>query len=158
MIGDAGDCYEITNCHSSAIVYSNGGAGSLCGGIHNGTSNNKTIVSNCSSSGTVYGRGACGGLIGDVYGNVEVRNCYSSGNVNVVSGNTNDWYRGGLIGNFMFASAYNCYSIGNVEIDSSSNRYYGKVIGCPYLNTPFNITFFILPIYTFPNKPDSLFI
>ena len=133
LIGDAYDCSEINNCHSSVTVHANGGAGSLCGNIRGDLLN--SFVTNCSSSGTVYGRESCGGLIGDVYGIVTVQNCYSTGDVKVASGNDNAWYRGGLIGNFMYATALNCYSIGQVEnaLEGSSN--YGKVIGCPYRNT-----------------------
>ena len=133
LIGYAFDCYEITNCHSSATIYANGGAGSLCGEIRGDLHN--TIVSNCSASGTVYGRESCGGLIGDLYGTVEVRNCYATGDVNIASGSDNAWYRGGLIGNFMYAKAANCYSTGSVTNDPNSYGYYGKVIGCPYRNT-----------------------
>ena len=133
LIGYVSNCYEISNCHSSATVHANGGAGSLCGEIYGFDIN--TIISNCSASGTVYGRESCGGLIGNVYGTVTVRNCYSTGDVNIASGNDNSWNRGGLIGNFMFATANNCYSIGSVENDPNSYSFFGKVIGCPYMNT-----------------------
>ena len=133
LIGYGEDCYEINNCHSSATIYANGGAGSLCGEIRGNEI--KTIVSNCSASGSVYGRESCGGLIGDVYGEVEVRNCFASGNVEISVGNENACYRGGLIGNFMYASVYNSYSLGTVNIDPNSYGYIGNVIGCPYLNT-----------------------
>ena len=135
LIDYADGCYEISNCHSSVTVHSNGRtgdymytgyAGSLCGKV---TFN--TIVSNCSASGTVYGINTCGGLIGFVYGNVEIRNCYATGNVNISNGGTYDlaWYRGGLIGSVRGASINNCFSIGNVEINPGSSRFFGKVIG-----------------------------
>ncbi len=132
LIGYGIDSYEINNCHSSATIFANGGAGSLCGVIRG--DKNQTIVSNCSASGAVYGRESCGGLIGDVYGDVEVRNCFATGNVEISVSNENSWYRGGLIGNFMYASVYNCYSTGTVELDNQSGNV-GNVIGCPYQNT-----------------------
>ena len=133
LIGYGFDCYEISDCHSSATIYANGGAGSLCGEIRGDKI--QTIVSNCSASGTVYGRESCGGLIGNVYGNVEVRNCFATGNVEISVGNENAWYRGGLIGNIAYASIYNCYSIGTVNVDSNNSMYPGNVIGCTYSNT-----------------------
>ena len=133
LIGYATDCYEISNCYSSATIHANGDAGSLCGNVRGDIIN--TLVYNCFAFGTVYGRESCGGLIGNVYGTVTVRNCYSTGDVNVASGNDNAWNRGGLIGLLMYATAINCYSIGSVELDPNSYGYYGKVIGCPYMNT-----------------------
>lgn len=133
LIGYGVDCYEISDCHSSATIYANGGAGSLCGEIRGDKI--QTRVTNCTASGTVYGREACGGLIGNVYGKVDVRNCFATGNVEISDGNDNAWYRGGLIGNLMYASVYNCYSLGTVSIDPNSNSYIGNVIGCPYQNT-----------------------
>ncbi len=130
LIGFAADCYEITNCHSSANVYANGGAGALCGYLMTNSGfgeriNGSTIISNCSAAGTVYGRESCGGLIGNVCGDVVVCNCYSTGDVNESDGGDNSWYRGGLIGLCQYASIYNCYSIGEV-INGE-----GKVIGFP---------------------------
>lgn len=133
LIGDAYDCSEINNCHSSVTIHANGGAGSLCGNIRGDLHN--SFVTNCSASGTVYGREACGGLIGDVYGDVIVQNCFSTGDVKVATGNDNSWYRGGLIGSFMYATALNCYSIANVENAPEGSSNYGKVIGNPYRNT-----------------------
>ncbi|MGX8713794.1 MAG: hypothetical protein ACSW8I_08990, partial [bacterium] len=77
LIGAAYDCHEITNCHSSAIIFANANVGSLCGYIRGEERN--TIISNSSASGDIYGRESCGDLIGTVYGNVEVRNCYATG-------------------------------------------------------------------------------
>lgn len=140
LIGYAADCYEITNCHSSANVYANGGAGSLCGYVMTNGGfgeriNGITKISNCSASGIVNGRESCGGLIGDVYGDVEVRNCFATGDVNIAKGSETSLYRGGLIGHFMYAQAYNCYSIGVVTNATNNSGYSGKVIGSPYLNT-----------------------
>ena len=143
LIETAYDCYEISNCHSSTTVYSkgrvgdgyfSGRAGALCGVVQ--CFSDKTIVSNCSASGTIYGIYACGDLIGRVWGNVVVRNCYATGDVNAyIDGISNESdYRGGLIGYFeQGASAFNCFSTGTVEIDIC--RSYGKVIGCSSLNT-----------------------
>ena len=129
LIGYAMDCYEISNCHSSVTVYNGGGA--LCGVIDNrGHGPSKIIVSNCSSTGTVYGRQGCGDLIGTVTafdGDIEVCNCYATGDVNIISGEENAWYRGGLIGYVRGAYINNCFSTGSVEIENS--RWYGKVIG-----------------------------
>jgi len=137
LIGTAMDCYEISNCHSSATVYGDGGA--LCGGIINyGHGPTKITVSNCSSSGTVYGREGCGNLIGTVTaysGDVEIRNCYATGNVNsVVYRDEYAWHRGGLIGYVGGCHVENCFSTGNVEIDNYYPRYYGKVLGALDLN------------------------
>ena len=133
LINYAYNCYEISNCHSSATVYSkgrigdyfySGRAGALCGEIFNLSI--KTFVSNCSSSGTVYGGYDCGNLIGHVDGNVEIRNCYATGDVNLAAEFDYGSWRGGLIGYLMegATSTYNCFSIGTVEFCS------GKVIGC----------------------------
>ena len=129
LIGCADDCKEITNCHSSVDVYGNGGLGSLCGAVIN--DDIETIISNCSASGTVYGRQSCGGLIGNVNGQVIVRNCFATGDVNLSQGETNAWYRGGLIGHSSFATILNSYSTGTVYIDPSCSSYIGRVIGCP---------------------------
>ncbi|MGX8712428.1 MAG: hypothetical protein ACSW8I_01925, partial [bacterium] len=82
----------------------------------------------------IYGRESCGDLIGTVYGNVEVRNCYATGDVRINAGGSTAWHRGGLIGNFKYATAANCYSIGSVTNDSLSYGWYGKVIGSPDMN------------------------
>ena len=132
LIGYADNCKEITNCHSSVDVYGNENVGSLCGEV---VVDQESSISNCSASGTVSGRQACGGLIGRSYGQVVVKNSFATGNVNLKPGSTNSWYRGGLIGNFMYATATNCYSTGTVQIDPESSSNFGKVIGCPYVNT-----------------------
>ena len=134
MIGQAEDCKEISNCHSSASACGTVKVGSLCGSVQ--SFNTPTIVSNCSASGTVYGREECGGMIGEVYGNVFVRNCYATGDVKLVEGYTTAWYRGGLIGNLMYGGCVeNAYSTGIVNLDETSS-YFGKVIGCPYFTEP----------------------
>ena len=134
LIGYASDCQEINNCHSSVSVYGNGNVGSLCGEIN--ADGIDAVISNCSASGTVTGRTGCGGLIGKLYGKALVRNSFATGAVKFPSGGTNPWYRGGLIGDFMYVSAYNCYSTGTVYTeDGSCNSFVAKVIGCPYMNT-----------------------
>lgn len=132
LIGYGQELKEISNCHSSVNVYGNEDVGSLCGYVR--SDDVTTVVSNCSAKGLVSGRSGCGGLIGTVYGNIIIENSYATGNVNISSGASKAWYRGGLIGYFVFARAYNCYSIGVVTNDPNSG-YYGKVIGCPYRNT-----------------------
>ena len=133
LVGYAANCNEITNCHSSVDVYGNANVGSLCGDI--GYDEEVSYISNCSASGTVSGREGCGGLIGKVYGQIVVRNSFATGDVNIIQGGTSAWYRGGLIGNFMYATAINCYSTGTVYADLECPMYTGKVIGCPYMNT-----------------------
>ena len=133
LVGYAAAFKEITNCHSSVDVYGNANVGSLCGDAYYGEVD--PLISNCSASGTVSGREGCGGLIGNVYGLVSVRNSFATGNIKITQGGTNAWYRGGLIGNFMFATATNCYSTGTVYVDPECSGYIGKVIGCPYMNT-----------------------
>lgn len=133
--GLAGEVYratEVSNCHSSVNVSGLGAVGSLIG--HAFIQNGEMNIMNCSATGSVSGREGCGGLIGRVYGNINVKNCYSTGNVYMHPGEINAWYRGGLIGNFMCdAYVYNCYSTG--EVDRENATYVGKVIGCPYMNT-----------------------
>ena len=133
LLGFASDCYEISNCHSSANVYANGGVGSLCGEVSTyggfGESiNGVTNISNCSASGIVYGRESCGGLIGTVFGDVVVCNSFATGNVEIADGSDFIQYRGGLIGLCQFSSFYNNYSIGEVTDGG------GKVIGSPCNN------------------------
>ena len=136
LVGYAEYCKEITNCHSSVSVYGNANVGSLCGDINANGTEVETIVSNCSASGEVIGKEGSGGLIGNVYGLVLVRNSFATGDIRIAPGGTSPWYRGGLIGNFMYASAYNCFSTGTVHTETGAcNSYVAKVIGCPYLNT-----------------------
>ena len=132
LIGEASSCYEISNCHSSVNVAGNGGAGSLCGSIKSYEDNIKTSVFNCSSTGTVSGREACGGLIGMVYGDVEIRNCYATGDVFITVCDFDAWEmgRGGLVGSIrQNSSMYNCYSIGSVINDSNYTETKGNLIG-----------------------------
>lgn len=129
LVGYAYKCKAITNCHSSVDVSGNESVGSLCGYVR--YDEEVSYISNCSVSGTVYGREACGGLIGTVYGQIVVRNCFATGDVNLKQGDSNPWYRGGLIGHSFYASIQNCYSTGNVQIDLETSYCYGKVIGCP---------------------------
>ena len=131
LVGYATGCQEISNCHSSVSVYANEKVGALCGYIENTSS--QTIISNCSASGTVYGRSGAGGLIGYMYGDIVVRNCYATGEVDLSNGSSNGWYRGALIGNIMSSSVENVYAIGTVRNDETK-RYYGKVLGCPSTN------------------------
>ncbi len=132
LAGETRDCYEITNCHSSVDVSGNGGAGSLCGYIWAYEENIQTIISNSSASGTVSGREVCGGLIGGVYGKVEIRNCYATGDVLITTCDFDAWEmgRGGLLGSFrQNASIYNCFSTGIVYYDSYYNHPKGNTIG-----------------------------
>ena len=128
LVGYAGNCKEITNCHSSVNVSGNEKVGSLCGEV---SIDQDAIISNCSASGTVFGRQSCGGLIGKAYGGLYVQNSFATGDVNLKSGDTNPWYRGGLIGHSFYATISNCYSTGTVHIDPNQSSYFGKVIGCP---------------------------
>ncbi|MBR4138040.1 MAG: C10 family peptidase, partial [Bacteroidales bacterium] len=122
---------SIMNCHSSINVSGVAHVGSLCGTVR--SDNYSSIIQNCSATGNVVGREGSGGLAGWFYGNVTVKNSFATGNVSMMQQlNINPWYVGGLVGNFMMASAYNCYSTGTVDINSS---YTGAVIGCPYINT-----------------------
>ena len=133
LVGYAAKCKAITNCHSSVDVYGNAEIGSLCGYVR--YDEEVSYISNCSASGSVYGRESCGGLIGYVYGQIVVRNCFATGDVNIIQGGTSAWYRGGLIGNFMYATATNCYSTGKIYADPECPTDIGNVIGCPYMNT-----------------------
>ena len=132
LIGEAYSCYEISNCHSSVNVAGNGGAGSLCGSIKSYEDNIKTSVFNCSSTGTVLGRECCGGLIGMVFGDVEIRNCYATGDIFIKICDFDAWEmgRGGLVGSIrQNSSMYNCYSIGSVINDSNYTETKGNLIG-----------------------------
>ena len=138
VIGRAVHCREISNCHVSTTIHSRYSVpiGALCGEIQCGNSQ-ATIVSNCSTSGTVYGGSRCGNLIGHILGNVEIRNCYATGDVYPASEITGDVYcRGVMIGYFEEGAANNCFSTGIVfncppaELNISDNSCYGKVIGC----------------------------
>ena len=137
LIGTAQDFYEISNCHTSTIVYGQENVGSLCGAIYvNGDGPAKTIISNCSSSGAVYGRESCGNLIGYVYaaeGYVEIRNCYATGDVRISDSGGDAWYRGGLIGYIRGAHVNNCFSTGNVET-TNQGKWLGKSIGALDIN------------------------
>ena len=131
LIGYATLCKEISNCHSSVSVYGNSSVGSLCGDIYTDGAGGGTVVSNCSASGMVTGREGCGGLIGRIYGQVDVRNCFATGNVKLSSKGANPWNRGGLIGHSFYATINNCYATGTVEMDSENSAYVAKVVGCP---------------------------
>lgn len=129
LIGYAAKCKAITNCHSSVDVYGNESIGSLCGYVR--YDEEVSYISNCSASGSVYGRESCGGLIGCVYGQIIVRNCFATGDVNLSQGESNAWYRGGLIGHIFYSTILNSYSTGTVYVDPEKSSFYGKVIGCP---------------------------
>ena len=137
LAGETRDCLEISNCHSSVDVSGNGGAGSLCGYIWAYEDNVTTKIYNCSASGNVYGRDVCGGLLGGVFGDVEIRNCYSTSDVFITTCDFDAWEqgRGGLIGSFrQRPSVYNCFSTGIVYYDSSYTRPKGKLIGYDHQN------------------------
>lgn len=128
LIGSGVEIKEITNCGSNVIVYGNEATGSLCGYLFD-QEGEPTVISNCYAAGDVYGRESAAGLIGEARG-VIIQNCYATGNIHLNEGNSNIFYRGGLIGNLMSnAVVQNCYSIGTVEMGD------GKVIGCPYANS-----------------------
>ena len=133
LLGMGYEIREIVNCQSDVSVKGIMQVGSLCGNLldYEGES---ALVSNCQATGDVWGRKSTAGLIGGVSG-IVVQNCYATGNVYLKEGNENPWYRGGLIGNFMSNSQVrNCYATGNVEINEDC-RWFGRIIGCPYMNT-----------------------
>ena len=132
VVGFAENCHLFKNCYSAVNVYGIQSVGSLFGTVLTKTTKPTSVI-NCSASGTVKGRTSCGGLIGDAFG-INIMNSYAIGNVYRSNHTVNSWYRGGLIGNFMYSSAYNCYSIGDVEVGEDAG-YVGSVIGCPYLYT-----------------------
>lgn len=129
LVGYACRCKAITNCHSSVDVIGNESVGSLCGQVD--FNEQVSYISNCSASGTVSGRNSSGGLIGSLYGQIVVRNCFATGDVNLKQGETNAWYRGGLIGHTFFVTILNCYSTGKVYADPTCPSFIGSVIGCP---------------------------
>ena len=133
LLGRGEEIKEITGCRSNVTVKGIQAAGSLCGYLFD-QQGDATVVSNCYATGDVYGRESTGGLIGEARG-IVVQNSFARGNVYILDGIWNLWYRGGLIGNFMSNSVVkNCYSTGTVEINDDA-RYYGAVIGCPYSNS-----------------------
>lgn len=138
LIGRAVHSREISNCHVSITVHSRYSVptGALCGEIQCGNTQG-TTVSNCSTSGTVYGGAQCGNLIGQILGYVEIRNCYSMGDVYPASEITGlVSCRGVMIGYFEGGAANNCFSSGMVfncptaELNMPDSSCYGKVIGC----------------------------
>jgi len=133
LIGFGDNIKEIVGCRSDVTVIGVRSTGSLCGKLSS-TQGEPTLVSNCCATGDVYGREATGGLIGEARG-IIVQNSFARGNVYVLDGIWNLWYRGGLIGLFMSnAVVRNCYSTGTVGITDEAS-FYGKVIGCPDQNS-----------------------
>ena len=131
LIGQATDCYEISNCHSSVDVLGSHWVGSLCGYVW-AESADMCRITNCSATGQVAGRKSVGGLMGDAYGSsVIIQNCFATGDVLLTSDDNKDpSYRGGLMGHVFFATVNNCYATGKVEYARESS-YIGRVIGCP---------------------------
>ena len=129
LLGYAFQCDEVSNCHSSVDVQGINQVGSLCGYLYSSPVDCKII--NCSASGQVAGRQSVGGLIGEVYGDISVENCFATGNVLDTLGNSNAFYRGGLIGHTFYCTISNCYSTGEVSRAHGECRSLGNVIGCP---------------------------
>ncbi len=129
LVGYAYQCHEISNCHSSVDVYGIQDIGSLCGYIFSVSFD--CHITNCSASGQVSGRQSVGGLIGQIYGQTILKNCFATGDVVGVPGNSNAFYRGGLIGHAFYSTVINCYSTGRVSIAEGDCRNLGNVIGCP---------------------------
>lgn len=111
----------IMNCHSSVQVEGFDRVGCLLG-------ESRSSVFNCSANGTVTGRGECGGLIGFAYGDIQIDNCYSTGDVVFNHNPIGAWAIGGLIGQAQFIHIHNCYSVGNI-MNVETFEYVGKVIG-----------------------------
>ena len=112
---DGGDVY-ITNCYSTADIFSAGGEGS--GGlIANGGG---ITIENCFASGNVNGTSSsAGGLVGNAYG-CKISQSYATGNVNGISA-------GGLIGWSDNSDVQGCYANGDVY---ATAFYGGGLIGC----------------------------
>lgn len=132
VIGQATNCYEISNCHSSVAVSGSQWVGSLCGYIWVDFEKDYCRVTNCSSTGQSAGRWCIGGFIGDAYGSmILIQNCFSTGDVTMTQSGRDPFYRGGFMGHVFFATITNCYTTGKVEFDPADPRYIGRVIGCP---------------------------
>ena len=131
LIGQAYNCYEISNCHSSVAVSGNQWVGSLCGYVWAPFEDDICRITNCSATGQTAGKEAVGGLMGDAYGSsILIQNCFATGDVLLTSSNTTGSYRGGLMGHVFFATVKNCYATGKVEYDQDC-RNVGSVIGMP---------------------------
>lgn len=111
----------MVNCHSSVDVEGMDQVGGLVGEM-------RSSVINCSATGNVTGRGLCGGLIGFAYGDIQIDNCYATGDIIYKNSDAGAWALGGLIGQAQFIHAHNCYSTGEI-IYSGGFEFVGKLIG-----------------------------
>lgn len=132
LIGEALNCNEISNCHSSVDVTGAQWVGSLCGYLIT-YEDDPCHVTNCSATGLAIGRQGVGGLIGATFGSaIIIQNCYATGDLLLASGHKDPFYRGGLIGNVYYSTVDNCYATGKVVYNrEEDSRYIGRVIGCP---------------------------
>lgn len=133
LIGQAYNCYEISNCHSSVAVSGSQWVGSLCGYVWASFKDDICRITNCSATGQTAGKHSVGGLIGDAYGSsVLIQNCFATGDVTLTSSKQDAFYRGGLMGHTFYSTINNCYATGKVEYNpEEDSRYLGCVIGCP---------------------------
>lgn len=118
---------NITNCHSSGNVFSQGNSNSQKVGGFTGTSN-KNIVKNCYSTGNVYSDGSfVGGFVGvtQTTSNTTITNCIASGNVEAKGLRV-----GGFIGQTeaTLTTVENCSARGNVK----GSSYVGGFVGNTY--------------------------
>jgi len=111
----------MVNCHSSVNVEGMDNVGGLVGEM-------RFSLINCSTTGNVTGRGLCGGLLGFAYGDIQINNCYATGDIIYKDNDAGAWALGGLIGQAQFIHTHNCYSTGDI-VFSGGFEFVGKLIG-----------------------------
>jgi hypothetical protein len=134
----------IQNCHSTGTIEASGISSVFLGGIaaDNGradaaNSGTRSII-NCFSSGAVRvniseGSAIAGGITGNsrkyINGTCIIANCYASGPVSAVTGNTSNVFAGGITGYSEYTVFTNCYATGNINGNGNGNVRCGGVVG-----------------------------
>lgn len=121
----------ISNFATGNVVSTGGGnGGGFAGGIWEKSTG--SVFSKNYATGSVSGNANLGGLIGYIGGNLDMSNCYATGNVGT-SNQLNQKY-GGLVGfttdkaeNSTSITISNCYAIGDVEASFASAGLIGRI-------------------------------
>ena len=144
IAGDASANSTIENCRNNCRVVSEFVTGRsssylYVGGIV-GFAEDTTIVG-CVNTGVVEARGSynnsraskAAGIVCTLCGNVIVKNCYNTGEINVTSGKLREGTAGGIAGSELSArnTVSDCYNLGAVTVSYTGNNveYIAKVGG-----------------------------
>ena len=133
IAGDAKANSTIENCRNDCHVVSEYGADSgsflYVGGIVGSASD--TTIAGCVNTGVVEARDSYGrsraskaaGIVGILNGNVIVKNCYNTGEINVTGDKLREGTAGGIAGSDIDAhnTVSDCYNMGAVTVEYTGN-------------------------------------